>query len=253
MNNEIWADIPEYEGLYQVSNTGKVKSLNYNKKKDYHKELKLNINKHGYVQVHLSKNGYKKIYTVHRLVAITFIPNPNNYPVINHIDGNKQNNIISNLEWCTIDYNSQHAVENNLIKTKDDSIKAVKVVCLNTGEIFNSIKSAAEQYNINQHDISSCCSKTKNKSAGKTSNGELLVWRYEEDYKSMSESEITQILYDIDRRVICITTGNVYESSLKAEEDTECCHSHIIKCCKGKQKKSKGLEWKYYKDFIKNN
>ena len=141
MDNEIWVDILGYEGLYQISNTGKVKSLNYKSKKNYHRELVLDINRYGYAQVHLSKNGHKKVYTVHRLVAKTFIPNPDNFPVINHIDGNKLNNIVSNLEWCTSSYNTKHAIKNNLIKTKDESAKAVKVVCLNTGEIFGSIKS----------------------------------------------------------------------------------------------------------------
>lgn len=251
--NENWIDIAEYEGLYQVSNTGKVRALNYRQKKNYTKELKYNLNKHGYRQVHLSKNGTKKCFTIHKLVAKTFIPNPNNLSVINHIDGNKLNNNASNLEWCTVQYNSQHAVNHGLIKTLGDSIRAVPVVCLNTKEIFDSIKTAAIHYNINEHDISTCCSMNKNKSAGMTNDGELLIWRYKKDYDLMTEQEIFEILYETDRRIICISTGEIYESSLKAEQSTGCDHSHIIKCCKGKQKATKGLEWKYYKDYIKNN
>ena len=199
-----WKPIEGYEGLYEVSNLGNIKSLNYNKtgEKRILKPCKTRI---GYLQVHLYKNS--KIYTklVHRLVAETFIPNPENKPQVNHIDGNKQNNAISNLEWCTPKENQQHAWNTELHKplkgeknpmygkhhTEETRKKlskankgekhpqAKKVICITTGETFNCILEAEEKYNVNQSSISKCC-KGKLKSAGKLPTGEKLVWRYAE-------------------------------------------------------------------------
>lgn len=101
---QIWKDIPGYEGEYQVSNTGKVRSLNYQRTKGKVVKLKL-CNKDGYMAIGLYKNGKRTKYPVHRLVALAFIPNPNNYPIINHKDENKTNNTVWNLEWCTQKYN----------------------------------------------------------------------------------------------------------------------------------------------------
>ena len=103
-------------GLYQVSNLGNVRSLNYNKAKKIQHLKKVVINKRGYLAVGLSKNGIFKIKTVHRLVAETFISNPNNLPQVNHIDGNKMNNSITNLEWCTKNENQNHAVRTGLMQ-----------------------------------------------------------------------------------------------------------------------------------------
>lgn len=104
---QIWKDIEGYKGLYQVSNTGRVRSLNY-----LHtgktKVMKQGTNKGGYKVIGLHRNGKRKVHSVHRLVALAFIPNPNNYPFINHKDENKTNNAVWNLEWCTPKYNSNY-------------------------------------------------------------------------------------------------------------------------------------------------
>lgn len=96
---EIWKDIEEYEGLYQVSNIGIVRSLRNNI------ILKSKIERSGYERVVLSVNNIPKDYSVHRLVANAFIQNPNNYPIVNHKDENRTNNRVDNLEWCTQKYN----------------------------------------------------------------------------------------------------------------------------------------------------
>ena len=112
---EIWKDIKGYEGLYQISNTGKIKSLerykdNHSKKQLVKEKIRKQIiSKTGYYTCMLTKNGNLKLFKVHRIVAEAFIPNPNNYPIINHIDGNKLNNNVSNLEWCTRSENQKHA------------------------------------------------------------------------------------------------------------------------------------------------
>lgn len=96
---------------YYATSTGQIYS---NKTHTY---LKQRISRRGYYIVNLSVKGKCKTYSVHRLIAKAFIPNPNNYPIINHIDGNKLNNNISNLEWCSYKYNSIHAVTHNLRNT----------------------------------------------------------------------------------------------------------------------------------------
>ena len=109
---EIWKDIPEYEGIYQVSNTGKVKRID---KKE--KMLKNNLCGNGYYYVYLSKNGKVRKFKVNRLVAQAFIENPENKPFVNHIDGDKLNNNVENLEWVTQSENMLHAYKYGLRKS----------------------------------------------------------------------------------------------------------------------------------------
>lgn len=120
--NSLWLNIilngltlNGYEGLYKINKQGDVYIMKKLRAKEGIK--KPSIDKDGYKQVNLSKNGKCTTYKVHRLVALTFIPNPNNYPVINHIDGNKQNNKVDNLEWCTRSENDLHAFRLGLRKS----------------------------------------------------------------------------------------------------------------------------------------
>ena len=112
MNKEIWKPIKEYEGLYEVSNLGRVKRVgkSTNKTQADGGLMKLRIEKQGYLRVQLSKNNYRIKYSVHRLVAITFLPNLKNKPEVNHIDNNRINNEVNNLEWVTQKENQQHSV-----------------------------------------------------------------------------------------------------------------------------------------------
>lgn len=111
---EVWEDIPEYEGFYKVSNLGRVKSLPRNGTIQQERIMINKITKQGYVTVHLRKLGVSKYLKIHRLVALTFLNNPENKPQVNHKDGNKENNNLSNLEWMTVSENVQHAFDTGL-------------------------------------------------------------------------------------------------------------------------------------------
>ena len=135
---EIWKDKKYYEGRYQVSNCGRVKSL---KRKNVLKEkiLKPYVDKDGYLTVML--NNPRKTFLVHRLVAEAFIPNPDNLPCVNHKDENKQNNVVINLEWCDVKYNNEY---NNGQKRR--AIKRLKPILQYTldGEFVREWESAKQ-------------------------------------------------------------------------------------------------------------
>lgn len=116
-SHEVWKDILGYEGIYQVSNFGKVKSLKRATKNQHGKQeiiLKQRTHRDGYLRVNLKKEGKMKVQTVHRLVASAFLDNENNLVAVNHIDGDKTNNKLSNLEWCSIGENTKHAYKKGL-------------------------------------------------------------------------------------------------------------------------------------------
>lgn len=121
MIQEIWLSIPGHVGMYEVSNLGEIRSLNrvvIGKGGSTYircgKVLKKILNSNGYYVIGLCINGKSKMCKVHRLVAQVFLPNLNDHPQVNHIDGNKTNNIVSNLEWCTNAENTQHAYNSGL-------------------------------------------------------------------------------------------------------------------------------------------
>lgn len=133
MEHEIWKSIKGFEGAYEVSSHGRIRSLSRNEYflNRWGREILRNrkatilspcIGRGGYLLVSLSdvKNGItRKSFRVHRIVALAFIPNPLGKSQINHIDGNKRNNIVSNLEWCTHKENEAHATQNNLHPSKE--------------------------------------------------------------------------------------------------------------------------------------
>lgn len=113
---EEWKDIQGYEGLYQCSSFGNIRSLDryvYEKtgKKQFRKGKIIipRLNKNGYMQLALNKDGKRKMVYIHIITAKTFLNNPNNYETVNHIDGNKNNNKSNNLEWCSFSDNNKHA------------------------------------------------------------------------------------------------------------------------------------------------
>lgn len=148
--NEIWKDICGYEGLYQVSNFGRIKSVDRiikntgTKSGEYHVKEKIKKiseykSRGGYCGVTLYRNNNGKSYRVHRLVAQAFIPNPENKPEINHIDGNKKNNCVDNLEWVTGEENTLHAWDIGLV----DNTFGTAVHCNETGVDYKSVVDAS--------------------------------------------------------------------------------------------------------------
>lgn len=154
----MWKVIPAFGGRYEASRIGEIRhSLNKNIRK-------ARINRYGYLQMNFPRNdGTRKNATmlVHRLIALTFIPNPNNLPEVNHIDGNKQNNCVENLEWCTCSENTKHAHKIGLAHTYkgENHIKA-KFTYSQVKEIKQlyasgiSQQKIADRYNVAQTTIS---------------------------------------------------------------------------------------------------
>ena len=167
MENEVWKDIEEYEGLYQISDKGRVKSLKFGKERI----MKPGNNGDGYLFVWLWKNGERKKYKIHRLVAQAFLHNPNNLPQVNHKDEDKTNNRVENLEFCDRKYNCNYGT-----RTKRQAEKTSKPVIQFTksGEFIKKWKSLTDVH-INlgyyQCNISSCCT-------GKRKSANGFIWKY---------------------------------------------------------------------------
>ena len=191
-----------YEGLYQISNLGKIKSLKrktkYQKSERNVKEIikKTFIGKEGYERVELSKNGVNKKYGVHRIVAMSFINNPLNKETVNHINGIKTDNRVKNLEWATRSENELHAYKMNLAKNTKKQRDTIRLWCKENknepiiqlslqGEFIKEWKSATEvqeQLGINRKNISQCIT-GKNKTAG--------------GYKWVTHEQFNLVLYKV--------------------------------------------------------
>lgn len=198
---EIWRDIGGYEGCYQVSNLGRVKSLPRLQKTRYKRISKERILKQfstgrekDYRSVKLCKDGKEKTIQVHRLVAQAFIPNPDNLPCVNHKrESEKWNNCIENLEWCTYEYNNNYGTHNERCAKNRDYFKKVKntdyksigeknrkklskkVFQYNKDKILVKIWESVKEtkyFGFNNGTVSSCC-------LGKRKTHKGFIWSYE--------------------------------------------------------------------------
>lgn len=167
MSEEVWRNIDGYEGLYQVSSDGRVKSLKWNKERI----LKPIADRYGYLRVTLYAGGKQKNATVHRLVCQAFHKNHDNKPCVNHIDENKTNNTASNLEWCTYEDNNNHGTHNKRIaKTKNKPVAQ----CTKEGElikIWSSLTEVGRQTGFSQSSISKVA-------LGKYKQAYNFIWKY---------------------------------------------------------------------------
>ena len=162
MIKEYWKPVVGYEGLYMVSNWGRVKSIKFGKERI----LKPVTNSSGYLLVGLYKNNIEKKYSVHRLVAEAFIPNPYNLPQVNHRDENKLNNNVDNLEWCTNEYNINYG-------TRTERYSKPVLQYTLDGEFVGEWPSAREcgRNGFNQGSVSACC-------RGELKTHKGYIWKY---------------------------------------------------------------------------
>ena len=174
MIEEIFKDVKGYEGLYQVSNFGNIMSLNY-RNTGKAKLMNPHERKDGYLQVQLYKNGKRKMFKVHRLVAEAFIPNTDNLPFVNHKDEDKTNNRVENLEWCTKEYNNNYGTRNKRVSKKMTNGKLSKIVLQYSldGEFIREWSSTreCERNGFNQGNVAACCRGEYNSSCG-------FLWKY---------------------------------------------------------------------------
>ena len=222
MAKDIWKDIPGYEGCYQCSIFGQVRSLTRDVVRTdgsiqvvAGKDMKLIRSRSGYYVVTLCLSGKQKMKSVHRIVAETFIPNPENKPQVNHIDGDKSNNCIDNLEWATAAENNEHAWKHNL--NRNHPIQ-VAVTDMQSGEvtIYDSILDASIKLGCNsvgQH----------------LENGtpyKHYKFKYVDDTLDKKVSQIIQTKQPIGGNkslpIRCVTTNETFPSIRKCSE-----HFHI--------------------------
>lgn len=251
---EIWKDIPNYEGYYQVSNLGRVRS-NHNTR--YHKpKILKNIPRSGYVSVILCKNKSQKNVFVHRLVAECFIPNPENKPCVNHIDGNKANPCVTNLEWCTQKENISHAIKSGLFNPTENLSSSIGKSRRTTQPIYqfdkngkfikkwDSCRDICDYFGVKDNHIYDCIS-------GKYHSAYGFIWSKTETIEPQKRISVakhngggrkgTKInQYDLDGNFICS-----FSSQKEASSNTKARQSGISLCCKGKIKTAGGFIWKY--------
>ena len=244
---EIWKDIKGYEGLYQISNLGRVKSLPKVKRTpttEYITKARFlpwKICKGGYYRVSLSKKSKSKYFSIHRLVANAFL-GENGDLTVNHKDENKANNSVENLEYMSLKDNIKYGtgIKRSALRRIDNPLICTPVNQYTLdGEFvkrYPSIKKAKEENGWSKENISLCCNHKRNQSNG-------YIWRHDGDldisYQPRTNGKVI-IQYSKDGDFI-----KEYPSAKEAFRQTNTHPSDICMCCKGKNKTANGYKWKY--------
>ena len=245
MEEEIWKPIKEFEGYYEVSNIGRVRSLNY-KRTGKEKILKNIEDYKGYLEVGLTKNGKRKQFKVHRLVAEAFIPNPENKPCIDHINTVKSDNRVENLRWVTYKENSNN--EKTLEKFKGENHHFFgKHHTEETKKKISESQKGENNHMYGKHHTEEA--KKKMSESQKGEKGSMYGKTGEKHPKSKSVVQIDQTTNEVVK---------VWGSTREAERIGGFCHNAISECCKNKFNRLgnniyKGFKWMYLEDYEKLN
>lgn len=250
---EIWKDIKDYEGLYQVSNLGRVKSLSktlWNGVGYFESKERILVpgkDKDGYLQVGLYKNKKRKSFKIHRLVGQHFILNEENKPEINHKDGDKQNNNVNNLEWVTSSENSTHAYKAGLLKIKKGKENPLHYRFKGSNNpMFGKTVSEETRMKISES--------MKRKHAGKKN--PFYGKHHTEESRKLISKLTTGANNPKAKKVKCVTTGKIFDCMVDGAEYYKIKNSTDIgACCRGRQKSAgkhpitgEKLIWKYLED-----
>lgn len=221
---EIWRPIKNYEGLYEVSNLGRVKSLNY-RRTGKEEILKNTKNKNGYLVVCLFKNGNKKTFCIHRLVAEAFIPNPDNLPCVDHINTIKTKNEVTNLRWVTYEENNN----NELTKEKHKG---------NTNSL------GYKQSEEHKKKISKA-----NKDKKRTDETKKKISKAKKGEKH-SEEHIQKIAKSNSKKVYCLELDKIFNSIKEASKELNICSTNIGMVCNRKRKTAGGYTFMFYEYYL---
>lgn len=245
---EIWRPVKGYEGFYEVSNRGRVRSVgrwitDKNGIRRFRKGKILNPvrTKVGYLHVLLCRDGKPRWFFVHRLVAMAFIPNPEHKPEVNHLNEQKDMNFAENLSWATAKENITWGT--GVERRAASQSKAVLALDPSTGQVVREFPSAREagRNGFKSSHISACCN-------GKVLSCKGFVWKYKDDYDR--ENTWTPVKIGMESKpvqAIDPKTGEVVKEfpSVREAGRKGFHQSTISACCKGKRKTHKGYRWRY--------
>lgn len=254
MEGEIWKNIPNYEGLYQASNLGRIKSLerlvNY-KIDGFYRKVSCRIlsqsNIRGWLHCSISANGGNRSIHVARLIALSFIPNPENKPTVNHKNRIKNDNRIENLEWATAKEQTKNIFDVGGRKTQsgENHWKSMRVYQYNVnGELVSeheTATSAAKKFNSKASTICDCCNGRWKSAHGYIWSYKLLDKKYFDSLKIGHSTKIRTILkYDLYGNLL-----EEYQNKKIAAKINKCDIAGIRNCCIGNRDSYKGFVWKY--------